>query len=98
MGSAARRAVGTLSDVTGTQRLLRSWRTARALVGIAFFLITGGWLLLLRPGLNAGPTGVVMPVTLFVVRYLAFWALVWLLVLPIDRHLLVSSRTVQTTH
>lgn len=79
--------------MTGMARLKGWWRFGRALVWLAFFMCTGGWLFVVRPSLSAGPVGVIMRATLFVVRYLVFWALVWLLIWSIAPHLLVGSRT-----
>jgi hypothetical protein len=62
------------------------------LVSVGFFLLAGGWILLVRPRLNAGPAGVITRVTLFVIRYLLFWGLVWLLIWSAVPHVLVDSR------
>jgi hypothetical protein len=62
-------------------------------VRFVFFMVMGGWLIGVRPRLNTGPTGVIFRLTLFVIRYVSFWTLVWLLVWKVDPHLLVSSRT-----
>jgi hypothetical protein len=80
-------------SMTALQRLTRAWRTGSLWVQLAFFFVAGGWLLVVRPQLNAGPAGVITRVALFVLRYLIFWAGLWLVVWLIDPGLLVGSRT-----
>jgi hypothetical protein len=57
----------TVSDHTRTGSVLR----------LAFFFVTGEWLLVVRPQLNASSAGVITRVTLFVIRYVVFWAKLW---------------------
>jgi hypothetical protein len=72
-GADQEKAVNYASTVTNDQQRLTWWRTCRVALSLGFFMVTGGWLLLVRPNLNSGPTGVTIRAALFVVRYLIFW-------------------------
>lgn len=82
----------------------RIWRLARTAASLlrpstivmiargALYIATGGWLLAVRPKLNAGVVGGTVRLVLFSIRYVVFWSIVWVAIWQLAPTVLVGSR------
>jgi hypothetical protein len=73
-------------------RAVKSLRQIRVLIGVAWFVALGGFLLV-NPRRRGGARGAIFGLGLAVLRFCAFWAFVWVVIWRVDPTLLVGSRS-----